>query len=232
MAQRVVSRLSDQVGGRVIVGLRKHYEDLRTLSAETKSGEEKKILLEERKKTLVLINDIESGMYDYGLCEKCGKEIPYGLTDKDPLRRVCGTCETEKTLAMLEEKKAVLKQEFDSWRERVKMSLQESTKTIGKDLGDTDVRPSPNAAILNRYYAKTIMADELIRAIRNGDCRYGICDCGEKISKARLQLEPFNNSCIVCLEKKEREAKKVVSGDRFKKPLSKTIKGDRVRPRP
>lgn len=224
MAQKITSRLSDQVIKRVITGLREYHEGLCAQAAETKSGEEKKVLLEEGRKTLVLINDVETGMYDYGLCEKCGKEIAYGLTDKDPLRRVCGTCETDQTLAVLEEKKAALKQEFYSWREKTKGSFRETEKTIGKDLGDTNVCHSTDVAMSKKYYAKIILAEELIASIKTGECRYGICDCGEKISKVRLQLEPFTKSCKNCLEEAERGGRKTINGGWSKKPLTMTVR--------
>lgn len=236
MAELIKSRLSQKTTARVVVFLRREYAKLRRASQNSaKDKEAWAANLKACRKAVNLINDVETGMYDYGLCDGCGKEIALGRLIKSPFSRFCEHCGGGKVvgkerpskvliLEFLYEERKVLIEDLSQWQGGIKHTLKNSEKSYGKDLGETNIHPKISLAISDQHKAEIIKADELIGEIERDEREYGICDCGEGIPIVRLLLRPFSKHCVECLAEIEQKSIVKISGGGRKRPFVVTAK--------
>lgn len=232
MAELIKSRLSEQTKTKVLSFLRRKYAELKMAAQNIEDKEMLVSSLRECKKALYLINDIDTGMYDYGTCIKCDREIAIGRLITHVFGRACNHCVNEMvpekssknaTILFLKEEKEILKADLAKRRERVKSALKDSPQEItsGKDLGEINIHPKISLAVLAQCEAEIAMAEELIIEVEAGKREYGVCDCGEKIPLSRLLSRTFTKSCVNCLKEIEQRSTLKIPGGR-KRPFAVT----------
>ena len=74
------------------------------------------------------------------------------------------------------------------------------------DVG-TDAMEREKAFLFASNEGRLLMQiDEALRRVYRGE--YGVCEnCGEPISRARLEAMPYARLCVACKEKEERESR-------------------------
>jgi len=116
----------------------------------------------------------------------------------------------DKTIADLKDKLLQIRSEILGDIEKNKKSSQdeEFTKLVS-DVSDDAARSSSRQMLLNlgeQERQKLKLVEEALEKIRNGE--YGVCSlCEAAIPEARLQVVPFAQYCVKCLEKLEQEEK-------------------------
>ncbi|MGE0472066.1 MAG: TraR/DksA family transcriptional regulator [Nitrospirales bacterium] len=81
------------------------------------------------------------------------------------------------------------RQDQEQWREEPAMDDQ--------DMASRDSSADQLLSLLDVWHRMRISLDEALTRLRDGT--YGFCkDCGEPISKARLNALPFAKTCIDC----------------------------------
>ncbi len=118
------------------------------------------------------------------------------------------------------------KEQLDYFRkllnERLEVLISEATKTMADMTDEKETFPDPTdraslesdrnflLRIRDRERRLILKIREAINRIENGT--YGICEeCGEDISKQRLEVRPVTTLCIEC--KKSQEAEEKQRGD-------------------
>lgn len=110
---------------------------------------------------------------------------------------------------LLEIKKAIFKEIDAGIKEG---SSKDSTEYRGDnyDIASSERDRELSYMLGDRERKKVRQIDNALLKIKEGS--YGICDeCGEPISKKRLQIIPYSNLCINCQSRAEEEEKKLMN---------------------
>lgn len=130
----------------------------------------------------------------------------------------------EKKKALLEMKRAIFKEIDAGIKEG---SSKDSTEYRGDnyDIASSERDRELSYMLGDRERRKVREIDNALQKIKEET--YGICDeCGEHISKKRLNIIPYSNLCINCQSRAEEEEKKQMSEDYMDHLAGMTLLGE------